>query len=307
MVHYRIYFLFWLLILHFDIHARDLAGSIGLIKGINNESETPFYVKVAMAINEEYDQGELTTKQRPFSRSVREVSRGTSDFHFPLICPKHIERTDNFDFLTEKVGAVAMALYSSKENPITAEDLKYAKYTLTPSSFFAEQDVFSTEELVKLKKLDQTYSSQSEILDAVSDALGRKLLKREKQITLLLAFPYKIETDRLHVELFDIPTSPAPSTESGLRQVVRKRIDGYIFGAVGVETVINKIPITSEFERSFYDWFDVCVVIGPNLRGSQLDQDLSLAIKKFKKSDKYNELFGKFIELNKTWLKKYSN
>ncbi len=304
-----------LLLLYFGLsvaqitYGHDLIVNVGELNPAHTENLENIYVDVVKAAGKYYKEGNITIRTRPFSRSVREVSQGSADLHLPLICPRDRTPSQHFQYGKELIHTILFAIYSHKNNPITREDLLQAKYSLNAKTLRMIDPVyFSPKERQALENINADYPSSDEMVQAASTALHRTLTDSEQQALAAATFPYRLETERLHRQLLDVPTYPAISADSGLRKVISRRIDGYIFAIATVEELIQEENLPDEFARSVYFNFDVCFVVAQGSNGDHMNRAFSQALRELKTNKEYyRHLLAHYRNVDTKWLKDYGN
>ncbi len=284
---------------------QNLIANIGKPNNNNSEPMLDHFFRLAEAIRDEYPDGEITIRRRLHARSMVEIAQGRSDFHLPLICNKNEQGTKYYDFLSERIGTVVMALYSSPNSTLTAKQLKEAEWQLNKATMKKLSRLFTDNELRKLAALNHSYRNSGNFIKVVEITLGKKLNKQETSDLIRLAYPYHIETDRLHAALLGIPAYPSTSMRNSLKKTLSGDIDGYLYAAIAVENTLNNEFPQQAFSRRFYNLFDICVVIKANSRGGKLDKKLSAIIKRLKQSPQQQQLFNLTTRQSDEWLNKY--
>lgn len=295
----------WLLVicLHVSaVSAKDLVGNAAIFNPNDTIELENLYTDFLEKIDDFYDEGRIEIHKRPFARSLREVTQGLSDFHYPLLCPKTDVSYLPFAFGSEPYGKVVFALYSSIRKPLRYADLLAATYTLSPKAL----GVLNTDLLqgVDTAGLLGEYQTAQAMIDAVNSVSSRLLSFEEERSLALAAYPYHIETERLHTKLIEVPAHPGNDPVTSLRKLLGGRIDGLIHGAFITETVIEEDGLAG-FHRSFAGEYDICFVVARNRHGAEVEKKVAAAIKALKESPEYGNLLQPAADFEAQWLQHY--
>lgn len=288
------------------VDAQDLTVSIPNLGDNTTASRSNFYMQLAEGLDELYEDGHIIIRIRPFSRSVREVTQGLSDIHLPLIC-SDTRSYPYFDFTSETISQVTFGLYSHKENKITTQALRDARYQLKAGHIATLSPNFTKAEKQKLKRLNQSFANKKDFLSAVVSTLEHPLSPALEKELLVAAFPFNIETDRLHTDYIDTPAHASTSMTSSLKKLASQRIDGYIFAVITVENLIKSNQLDDQFNRDLYRNYNICMVIKKNSQGGLIDQKISKAMRAYKSTEQYQTLFGSLQAFDQNWLNTYIN
>jgi hypothetical protein len=117
----------------------------------------------------------------------------------------------------------------------------------------------------------------------------------DTQIDLNNLSNYSIGTDRSHVKLFDFPTTGQLNSETGVKMVEKKRIDGWLFGQGVVDPVLKRLNITS-LKKQYFGSFDVFFLVKNSEKGKKVALILDEIILKMKKDGKLQEILGYFSQ-----------
>lgn len=211
----------------FSLYPRDLNVSMAYLPQVLESTEEGTFALMVNALDSVYKEGEFKKALYPFARSLHNVSSGVYDFHIPLIInPLEKEEDLPYRYATCKQWNIVFIICSTKENPITMEDIQRAKNT-TP-------------------------------------------------------FPYRITTDRAHLDFFDFPIAPASHVEGALKQVAANRVDAFIFAQVECDYVIKKMEpkYRRKIYRAPYGFFQGTIVVQKGPHGDMIDSLLTEAFKK---------------------------
>ncbi len=288
--------------------AQDLITNVVQLNNNNTELLENQYVVFLEALDELYTDGTFDIRHRPFARSLREVTQGLSDLHIPLICPKNAKENPYFSFGDEPIQKIIFALYSNIDSPINYQDIVNAKYTVNQNTWLSLKSIFTDNDIKTLGALTGTYDTSDQLIVTATQLLQRDLTADEQDQLKLTSFPYYIATDRIHSSLIDIPTHPSSNPNSAIRQVLGKRVDGYIFAAATVERLITEQHLSDRFHRSLLGNFDVCFVVAKNSHGDAINKKISPLIAELKKTDLYKQKLLKYYrDFDKNWLEKYGD
>lgn len=94
-------------------------------------------------------------------------------------------------------------------------------------------------------------------------------------------FPYKILTDRAHVEFFEFPIHPVSHVEGALKQVSTGRADAFIFAQVECDYVIKRLPLKYQrtIHRAPFGYYKGTIVVQKGSHGDWVDSVLTVAFK----------------------------
>lgn len=137
------------------------------------------------------------------------------------------------------------------------------------------------------------------IYSHVDNPITRDKIDAAKKLS---SFPYVLETDRGHVELFDFPIQGQSSIEQMLKKLQAKRIDGFIFSQEETDRVLRKMRL-KEVHREYYQTYDDIPIVrkdDANL-GDEVDRILSTALATLKKSGKLQELWKRIHVPYQNW------
>lgn len=99
---------------------------------------------------------------------------------------------------------------------------------------------------------------------------------------------YNIMTERVFVDLFDFPINATVNIESAIKMVDSKRIDGVIFVEPVVDAIIRNSALKN-IKRVYHSPLHIKALIHRNENVIELDNAISLAIDKMKKSGELKE------------------
>ncbi len=275
--------------------AEELVGNVADFGNAELKNWSQIYVDIAMGLGQYLPGDTLTTQVRPFARSIREVSQNIADFHVPLICSEKFNKDLPYDFASEPLGPIDFSLYTRKDRPLTKQDLMQARYELT-ELHLNPLDQFTQQQKIQLKAIPGSFTTQNGLVAAAEKALKQPLSEEQKQALTMAAFPYHIETDRIHTKLLQAhPVHPYTSVKSSIRKLVAGRIDGFISSSIASEYVMTTEHLENKVSKEFYEEYYVCFVIAKNTRGGSFDRKLSNAIAQFKASGEYDILIADFV------------
>jgi polar amino acid transport system substrate-binding protein len=111
---------------------------------------------------------------------------------------------------------------------------------------------------------------------------------------------YKVETDRAHVDYFPFKTIPSNSPDQSLNKLHIGRIDAFVFADNATDPVLKQLGFTN-IQRRLYKKFDVKIILQKNERNKKIDDMLTEAIKKLRKSGKMAEIMDKIDKPYNNW------
>jgi polar amino acid transport system substrate-binding protein len=175
--------------------AKDLTASLALLPGLIDSADKGPFVDLVKAIDSVYTGGKIKIETYPFARSVDNVVKGKADFHIPTIRNRALSETSlPYRFTTEKIGSVAIVIYSNAEKPVTKKMItdalaKKGKFPYTVElppgieSLFgipgtASVDLMSSLQKIEKKRLDALVWAQEEVDAAIKHA-KIKTIQRE--------------------------------------------------------------------------------------------------------------------------------
>ncbi len=103
-------------------HGDDLVASLAQLPihsqmGADGAPEGGF-VEIVKAIDQVYDDGDISIRLFPFARSLFNVQSGAADFHIPLIRTPHVDvRELPFSYVSKRITEVIFVLYSRADRP----------------------------------------------------------------------------------------------------------------------------------------------------------------------------------------------
>ena len=103
----------------------DMTVSIAKLPVLAEHEDKGILVDLAKLLSESYS-GDINIHVRPFTRSLVEVKDGTSAFHMPLLDSGNGSGTEGLKLSTESLFKVPFAIFSSREKPITVDEIKRA-------------------------------------------------------------------------------------------------------------------------------------------------------------------------------------
>lgn len=111
----------------------------------------------------------------------------------------------------------------------------------------------------------------------------------------------KIEVDRGHQGLFEIPTAASNSIETSLKKLTAGRIDGYIFAAQETDAVVKKLKLENLVSSRAYASFPVTFVLPHGPRGQEIDLALSQAITSLRRTEQFDRIFQPINDFYQNW------
>ncbi len=265
-----------------------------------------YYRNIIEAIDDALPDVEIKTHRRPFSRSVREVSQGVSDFHLPILCVPSPAIERYLTFSNETVSTVLFAIYSKKDAPITLSQLKEATYEMTPKAISELSEKLSPSERQMLHKVTGKFPNRQRYFSAVEEALGRPLNGSEYTYFAQAGFPYYLETERFHIEMVDFPAYPATSITSSLHRLVSGRVDAIIYPVVQIESLVARDKLEPFIARAFFKHYDVCFLVAKNAHGEAINQKVSEGLRLIKERGLFDAIMLEGKEFEEEWLRTYS-
>ncbi|MBN1982578.1 MAG: hypothetical protein JW795_13675 [Chitinivibrionales bacterium] len=166
--------------------AKDLNASLALIPGLAESPDKGAFVEVVKAMDEVYP-GKIIISVYPYARSYNNAMTGASDFHIPAgHNPEIPDSTLPYRYASEKIGSLAMVLYSNNAKPITRQDVlnamaKGGKFPYTievsagaesncPFPVTSSNDFESSLRKLNMQRIDALWNAQEE-----TDLIIRKL------------------------------------------------------------------------------------------------------------------------------------
>lgn len=99
--------------------ARDLSASLAQIPGLADSVDKGFFVDLVKAMDEVHP-GKIKIELYPFARSMNNAVTGKSDFHIPAANNPAIPAASlPYRYASEKIGTLAMVLYTNADKPLT--------------------------------------------------------------------------------------------------------------------------------------------------------------------------------------------
>jgi len=238
-------------------------------------------------------------------RSLREVSQGRADFHYPILCntlgaqPGQLLRDSSI-----KLGIVHYILVTKDSNPLTKRDLLTAYVDWKKNHIDALTSVFSRSERQALETIAEGSYTRPGLIEAASDALQRDLNPLERELLAKAGYPYTVLSQgRLPADVFGIPTMPSSSATAALGMVKSNRADATISPVLAVFDAIENVAAFSAMKLEPYQTFDVCFAVANNTHGSQIDKLLGSAFQTLKEKGIFEEIFYEINAQQKIFLK----
>ena len=245
----------------------------------------------------------LEIRERVIPRSLREVSQGLADFHFPLICaPLKNEAARFLRQGKETLGESTFTLITAKTSTLSRQKLFNAEYKLDEEAISGLSGEFSLEDKNKLSKQSRPSKSRSEFKTHIHTILGRDLTKAQIEEIELAAFPYKVVLERAHQHMIDIPSLGTYGPENALHMVISGRADALIENILSIKSTMENEPsLKGSFRVTSFESFPVCFIVAKTPRGEYVEGKLSLALKKAKQTERAKEIIDQLSEYEKIY------
>ena len=102
---------------------RPLVASLAQLPGLAESPDKGAFVELVRAMGALYPGG-IRIEVYPFARSFRDMESGLTDFHIPSMRNPEIPADKlSYRYVSEKIGSVAMVLYSRTDKPLTRKDV----------------------------------------------------------------------------------------------------------------------------------------------------------------------------------------
>ena len=102
---------------------RNLVASLAQLPGLAEGPDKGAFVELVRAMAEIYP-GRIRIEVYPFARSFRNMEAGLADFHIPAMRNPEIPADKlAYRYVSEKIGSVALVLYSRSDKPVTRKDV----------------------------------------------------------------------------------------------------------------------------------------------------------------------------------------
>ncbi len=286
---------------------QTLIGNVPLLTSPEQEVKIePYYLDIIAAIDNELPEVDISTQIRPFSRSLREVSRGVSDFHMPALCVPSPEIEEYLMFGAETVDLVYFVIFSPADAPITRDMLERTPYQLFPSTMASLAGISSNERKL-LAQVTSAYDTQDAFIEAIEAQLARPVSEAERLQLIRAAFPYHIEMERFQINLVDIPTYPGSSISSSLHRLLSGRIDAIIYPIMAIAPLIARDNLDARIHSALFEEYDVCYLVAKNAHGQAIKQMLDKTLKNLKEEGMFVTFLHEGFEAQEEWAKRYLN
>jgi ABC-type amino acid transport substrate-binding protein len=229
---------------------------------------------------------EISVTQTILSRSLREVSQGTVDFHYPFICTELTGKPGEFlRFGSTPYGQTAFVFITRRSNDLTAENLFEPELSLTRKKILTLSHLFSKEEKEKLLDVEGKRYTQKTFVQAVSSLLDSKLSEEQKAELLRAAFPYSILVARSVTNGIRFPSEPVNSLDNALRMVASGRADAVVDSYTPAKIMFDKMKLQSTLEIRFLKYYPICYIVKKGEHGDQIDRILGEAFTKLESTE----------------------
>ncbi len=243
---------------------------------------------------------QIHINQTSLSRSLREVSQGIKDFHYPVICsPLGDEAQKYLRLSSETLGTTTFLIVSNANTLISKSDLLLAKYHLNSKKIRALSTQFSLEDKNLLLKKRFEPMQRDEYLKQVRNLLGKELNNDQIGELERAAYPYKLVIDKPHRNIIDAPSTNSNLTINSLRMVASGRADALIQATTAVYAMnasLKDKSLIQSLNLQIYEQFPVCAVVARNIHGGKTDRILNRVFIKLKEDPRYSSVIKEITE-----------
>ncbi|MBC9248962.1 hypothetical protein A9179_01610 [Pseudomonas alcaligenes] len=244
----------------------------GLVRG---EGAAPL-LAIIQALDRELPDVRLELRIVPFARSLLLVQQGEAELQMPFL--EQPLAPPGLHYGREALGEVRFALYTRRQLHLTRAELLDPRWHLTAqrlagSGLIPEQQARLGELLGRSWRLDQLQAR-------VGPQHGLQAL----------AYPYRIETDRAHVDALGLPALPGNSVANSLEKLLHGRIQGYVFAVNVVDPAIDSLGLRGQLRAVHFNDYPARWLRADNPRGAMVDRRISAALQAIKANGEYQRL-----------------
>ncbi|MGL4315436.1 MAG: hypothetical protein ACRCTL_02305 [Pseudomonas sp.] len=218
----------------------------------------------------------------PFARSLLLVQQGEAELQIPFL--DQPVAPPGLHYGREALGDVRFALYTRRQLHLTRAELLDPRWHLSEQGL-AGSGLDSAQQARLHELLGRGWR-----LDQLQTRVG------PQQGLQALAYPYKIETDRAHVEALGLPALPGNSVANSLEKLVHGRIQGYVFAVNVVDPAVDRLGLRGQLRAVHFNDYPARWLRADNPRGALVDRRISAALQAIKASGEYQRLGATFYQ-----------
>ena len=226
--------------------------------------------------------------QRDIARSLREVSQGSLDFHYPMLC--ELPESSFSQYLRKggkPLGKIIFLLVSRADNPVFLKGLENPRYTLDKGSVEKLDALFSEEDKALLLDNLVVDVSNGNLKAHVEEVLKRKMTDKERDILFTSTYPKRVIVDRAHRSFIELPSIPGNNLETSFRRLAAGRVDAMIGNAPTLMSLVSQYEAESdiEFYVEVFNYYDMCFLVAKNEHGRRIDELMSKVFEELKETE----------------------
>lgn len=215
----------------------------------------------------------------PFARSLMLVQQGQADLQIPYV-GHLLTMPAGLNYGGEPLSEVRFALYTRREQSLEADDILDERWHLSDEGL-ASLGLGKHQRTRLLPMFGKSWR-----LDQLSAMVG------PEDGLAALAYPYRAETDRAHVDVLGFPALASNNVESSLRKLVMGRIDGYVLAPVIVEPEINRLGLRDQLRGVFFADYVAKWLVADSVRGHAIARRFSSALRGMKEDGEFAAITG---------------
>ncbi|MDD0845220.1 hypothetical protein [Pseudomonas sp. Gutcm_11s] len=251
--------------------------------GVAVEGERNPLLEMLAALDQQLEGVTLEVRLQPFARTMLLVQQGRAELQFPYI--ELPQAPEGLRYGEESIGTVRFMLYSRRDQPLARRQVMSERWRLSEARLAQSGLGFDTQQLERLRPLFGQRWRREQLAVQLGD----------RPELSALAFPYRIETDRAHVDALGIPVLPSNSVASSLEKLVRRRIDGYVLAPLNVEPEIDRLRLRDELQGVGFADYRAGWLVADTPQGAAIATRVSAGLRALKASGEFERLMGPML------------
>ncbi len=240
-------------------------------------------MEMLAALDQQLEGVTLEVRLQPFARTMLLVQQGRAELQFPYI--ELPQPPTGLRYGEESIGTVRFMLYSRRDQPLSRQQVMSERWRLNEVRLAQSGLQLDAAQLERLRPL----FGQRWRREQLAAQLGSR-----PELTAL-AFPYRIETERAHVEALGIPVLPSNSVASSLEKLVRRRIDGYVLAPLNVEPEIDRLRLRDELQGVGFADYRAGWLVADTPQGTAIAARVSAGLRALKASGEFERIMGPML------------